>query len=518
MTKIEILRSLAHNLPKLLKVLVPNAATVKSPLFHKELSDSITDDSIRLQNIIAPRGTAKSTIAAVAQTINHLFVTPALLRLLGKKPRPRVVVIISKTQGHAKNILDTIKHVIETSANFKLLFGDWSQQTARKWREDYVVFKDASAIICKGMGQQVRGLNINNQRPTLAIVDDPEDELNTKTSESMENNLNWLLKALEPTLDKHIGRCIVIGTPVHERCLVFSLSKMSEWKTLHYSYIVEENGERRSLWPEMMSLDMLDKKLQDMTVIGKSSVFYSEYMCQVIGDGDRIFREEYFQYYEGYIKESTWDYSILHLSKINGEPVDGEKGKDVYIYNFQGVDPASSVSQSADYSVVMSVGIDADSNLYVLPYFRRRVTPMALGDSIIDKIKNEKPRRIKIESIQFQEMLREYVYSRLQAENLIVPGLSLKVMPRTSKSLRLESLEPLFARKKVFIQPYMTDLKAEFLSYPKSLHDDIMDSFHIAVTGIYPPDPSEAKVYEERKNPNYKTAANNLGTDSWYLS
>ena len=80
--------------------------------------------------------------------------------------------------------------------------------------------KDGSMIICKGTGQQLRGIKHGNQRPTLIIVDDPEDENNTKTSESMEANLRWLLQSAVPSLDPKKGRIAIIGTPIHQRCMV----------------------------------------------------------------------------------------------------------------------------------------------------------------------------------------------------------------------------------------------------------------------------------------------------------
>ena len=54
----------------------------------------------------------------------------------------------------------------------------------------------------------VTWIKVGSQRPTLIIVDDPEDENNTKTAEAMESNLRWLLQSAVPSLDPLKGKIL----------------------------------------------------------------------------------------------------------------------------------------------------------------------------------------------------------------------------------------------------------------------------------------------------------------------
>ena len=81
---------------------------------------------------------------------------------------------------HAIKLLGTIKDCLDYSSNFRSLFGYWGQYSAKQWSKSEIELKDGSMIICKGTGQQLRGIKHGNQRPTLIILDDPEDENNTK--------------------------------------------------------------------------------------------------------------------------------------------------------------------------------------------------------------------------------------------------------------------------------------------------------------------------------------------------
>ena len=58
-------------------------------------------------------------------------------------------------------------------------------QSARKWTNTEVELKMVWLLFVKALDNK-RGIKHGNQRPTLLILDDPEDENNTKTAEAME--------------------------------------------------------------------------------------------------------------------------------------------------------------------------------------------------------------------------------------------------------------------------------------------------------------------------------------------
>ena len=160
------------------RLVMPNMFSSASPPFHYDLTDQLLDTDCKQINIIAPRGHAKSSVAAGIFPLFHLMFTEGV----------KVIVLVSRTQSHATKLLGTIKDVLDYSQEFRYFFGYWGMQSAKKWTNTEVELKDGSLIICKGTGQQIRGIKHGNQRPTLLILDDPEDENNTKTAEAMEYN------------------------------------------------------------------------------------------------------------------------------------------------------------------------------------------------------------------------------------------------------------------------------------------------------------------------------------------
>ena len=260
MDKDKILLEMEQDMLLFGRMVMPNMFSENSPGFHYDIVQELNTDNKQI-NIIAPRGHAKSSIVAGVYPLWHLMMDKGT----------KVIVLVSRTQSLATKLLGTIKDVLDYSQEFRYFFGYWGQNSARKWTNTEIELKDGSIIICKGTGQQIRGIKHGNQRPTLLILDDPEDEVNTKTSEAMEYNLRWLLQSGVPSLDPLRGRICVIGTPQHERCMVETLKDMKGWKNLQFSPDLESGT---ALWPEVWPIDKLKEKKEELDSINRLSVFY----------------------------------------------------------------------------------------------------------------------------------------------------------------------------------------------------------------------------------------------------
>ena len=494
--KTQILSKLKDNMILFGKVTIPNMFSSESPEFHYDIAKNLMDKSHKQVNIIAPRGHAKSSIVGGVFPLWHIMFEKG----------PKLIVLISRTQDHAVKLLGTIKDVLDYSSQFRQLFGYWGMNSARVWSKAEIELKDGTMIICKGTGQQLRGIKHGNQRPTLIILDDPEDENNTKTAEAMESNLRWLLQSAIPSLDPERGRIAIIGTPIHQRCIVETLKEMTGWRNLLYKPDLDNN---KALWETWQPIEKLRQKKAELESINRVSVFYREYMCEVVGDEDQLFRESYINYYDGSLFHDSSGNAFLKITYLNHSDTTEERPVNV----FMGVDPASSTRQTADFSTIVPVAIDAQGNRFVLPYYRKRATPMTLAEAILEYFKIYKPEKVRIESVGYQEMLREYVKVRCEESNMFIPGLEIKENPRNSKSMRLETMEPYFAQGKFHMQKNMMELKDELLLYPRGKHDDLLDGLYYATKKIYQPfhkKEDKCEVNREIEGPKKKT--------SWFLA
>lgn len=468
----EIKKKLSKDVVAFGRVCFPSMFTVPSAAFHHELGEILLKDGVNRLNVIAPRGHAKSSLVAGVYVVHHLMFSPP----------PRVVVLISKTENHAVRLLQTVVNMFEHSTSFKQLFGYYGRETSKVWKYNQIVLHNNDAIFSIGTGQQVHGMKYLNQRPTLSIVDDPEDIENTLTTERMERNFQWLVGGVLPGLDPVKGKIVVIGTPIRENCIVEKLTKMAGWTTKKYKAL---NGDRQDepLWEEWMSLERLRKEKESLESIGRVSVFYREYQCEIKGNEDQLFKPEYIRYYKGYIKESSEEGAKLVITERDFHAINEEL--DVVIT--MGIDPAVSTATRADYTVIMCVAKDKNGDFYVLPYIRRRMPPHKTIEVILSEYEKYKAVRVSIETTGAQETFRDILRN---LEGAYIPGLAFKHNPKEKKEKRyLEVLEPYFYKRKVFLPIGESDsLESELLSFSSELgsrseHDDTLDALYYAVKG-----------------------------------
>lgn len=483
----------AHLRGKLLlfgKICLPQMFSYRSPEFHQEIAEAFLDYSIRKQCYIAPRGHAKSSLVAGVGVLYHILFDPG----------PKVIVLVSKTEGHAIRLLQTIKDALNYSLTLRYLFGYWGQFSAQKWAEREVILKDGTFIVCRGTGQQVVGLKYINQRPTLIVLDDPEDTENTATPERMEKNLKWLLTALLPSMDANRGRIIVIGTPQDSRCIVETLYGMEGWYCKRYQalkdYVLSDttlfkellSGETPPhpdmvLWHETWNAKRLCEELESLDSIGKRSFFFREYQCTIIGDDEQLFNPKDFRYWDGHIQHNAIHEATLIITSKDGVPVNETMPVNI----FMGVDPASSTRETADFSTIMVIAVDSKGNRYIVDYYRKRVSPLEHAEAIIDLYLAYFPQKTRIETTGYQEMLRLYLREVCEKRSLYIPGLEIKEKPRDRKSKRIEGMQPFFRNKQVFLKSTQKALVEELVGYPRGRHDDLLDSLYYAFKGNYKP-------------------------------
>jgi predicted phage terminase large subunit-like protein len=168
----------------------------------------------------------------------------------------------------------------------------------------------------------------------------------------------------------------------------------------------------------------------------------------------------------------------LLIRKLDGEMV--KKPVDI----FCGIDPASSLSIRSDFFVVATIAVDGDGNFYIVDIFRDKIDPAIQPDKIIEIFKKFHPKRMKIETVGYQEALRANVRKQMLEQSLYIPGLEKGIKPRQRKSERLLSLVAPLARGEFFFRPEDIHAQQEFLSYPRGKHDDILDAIYYAVDGV----------------------------------
>jgi len=464
------------------RTMFPTALNKTIPPFHNEIYKSLSDETLRRVLIAAPRGTAKSTVTSLILPLHKIAFKPSGEDLF--------IVIISESQSQSINFLSRIKYHLDSSNNFKQMFGNYGAETAKRWTNNDIVLSNGARIIAVGTGQRVRGFIEGDTRPNLIIIDDYESELNAATAEGRAKNRKWVTEAVIPSLSDE-GRVVMIGTVISEDCFLYWAKESSAWNVLWYA-IYGDDG--KSIWEERFPEERILQIKSEFESVGNLNGFYQEYMNEAQSPDNAPFKPQYVQlHHYTYKRENGQNLLVRNVGdKPDIKPVD------IYC----GIDPASSLSARSDFFVVATMAVDGDGNKYIVDILRDKMDPALQPEAIINIYKKYKPRKMKIETVGYQEALRSNVRKMMLEQSLYIPGLEKGIKPRQRKSERLLSLVAPLARGEFFFRPEDIHAQQEFLSYPRGKHDDILDAIYYAINGVKPCRQKEFLSGEMKKKPN----------------
>ena len=445
------------SIPAFALTCLPKSVPLTMPEVHFEIYDLLQDKEAKKLAIALPRGLAKSTIAS------FIYI---LWEILHKPPdRDLFAVLISESRSQSINYLTRIKNTLDHNKKIKRYFGNLGSDTAERWREDDIILANGARVLALGTGQKVRGLIKDDTRSNIIVLDDFESEMNANTAEARAFNRKWITEAVIPSLSQQDGRIIAIGTIISEDCFLQWVKDAPDWKVIWKS-IIDENG--NSIWEEMYPMEKIEEIRQGFEHMGNTSGFFQEYMNQPQSPDDAPFRPEYIHTYDGKIEE------------INGEWYVNYNGEKRLVYLFLGIDLASAISAHSDYTVMTTIGIDADGYQFIVDMVRVKCNPAEHPKMIIDLFKKWHHRGVYIESQAYQESCRMATRQMMLEEGIYIPGIEKKITHRTNKSQRLIGLVPLMAQGKLIFRPNDLEAEREFLAFPRGKHDDILDSIWMA--------------------------------------
>jgi hypothetical protein len=167
------------------------------------------------------------------------------------------IQIISDTQSQARLLMEAIKRELEDNS---LLARDYSAAVGRDdpWGQDRIRLANGVVIEALGTGAKIRGRRNRSERPTLIIVDDPQNDQHVTSALQRERSWNWFNRAVTNAGTPQTN-VLVLGTALHRDCLVLKLTCTGGWEGKTFRAI-EKMPERMDLWSawERIYLDWED--------------------------------------------------------------------------------------------------------------------------------------------------------------------------------------------------------------------------------------------------------------------
>lgn len=245
----------------------------KVPRFHKDVWGLLTD-TLRARILLAiPRDHAKTTLAKLCVVWYFLFTSH------------RFCVYVSNTNTKAKDACRDIIGFLQ-SGNFIKVFGHIriikASETESIWMFELKLpggRVKRCILRAIGTGQDMRGINVDNQRPDIAVCDDIESDDNTSSELLQQKTDRWVMGPFIKALARQ-KKIIWLGNMLQKTSLLARFSRMPKWNPVVFGCLVREpeSGALVSLWPDRWPLPELVEDFNEYRTLGMIETWMCEMM------------------------------------------------------------------------------------------------------------------------------------------------------------------------------------------------------------------------------------------------
>ena len=420
----------------------------------------------------APRGEAKSTL------VTRLFSLWTVIT--GAK---KFIVIAMDSIDQAYPMLEAIKAELEFNPRLKTDFPEMCGQ-GRVWQAGTIVTASNVKIQVFGSGKKMRGMVHGAFRPDLAILDDIENDEMVRNPDQRDKLEMWLkqtvlqLGAVGTKFD-----VIYIGTILHYDSVLSRTLNNPFWSTRKFKAMKR--------WPDRMDLWDKWEELYRNDGAAVAEAFY-------LANKDEMERGAVTSWAArgvlALMKIRARDGHATFDSEYQNDPVSGEDApfaKSMKFWNdlpsdlvyFGALDPSlGKAGASRDPSAIIIGGYQRETGkLYVVEAQIKKRLPDLIIEDVIRLQRQYRCKLWFVETVQFQEFLKDELVKRSAARGLPVPARAVK--PVSDKLLRIETLQPHMANGLILLNESQQTLVQQFRHFPKADHDDGPDAVHMLWSG-----------------------------------
>ncbi|MCL5811452.1 phage terminase large subunit [Neisseria meningitidis] len=420
----------------------------------------------------APRGEGKST------QVTQLFTLWCIVT--GQK---HYAVIVMDSIDQAYPMLEAIKAELEFNPRLKTDFPEVCGQ-GRVWQAGTIVTANDVKVQVAGSGKKLRGLRHGPYRPDLTVLDDIENDEQVRNPEQRDKLNAWLTKTVLPL--GGVGQkydVIYIGTILHYDSVLNRTLNNPFWRGVKFKAMKR--------WPDRM--DLWDRWEELFRNDGETvaEAFYQ-------ANKDEMERGAVTSWAArgvlALMKIRARDGHATFDSEYQNDPVSGEDAPfaenikywselpDDLVY-YGALDPSlGKAGAGRDPSAIIIGGYQRETGkLYVVEAQIKKRLPDLIIEDVIRLHRQYRCKLWFVETVQFQEFLKDELVKRSAARGIPVPARAVK--PVSDKLLRIETLQPHMANGLILLNESQQTLIQQFRHFPKADHDDGPDAVHMLWSG-----------------------------------
>jgi hypothetical protein len=455
------------------KTFFPKAARQESAPFHADWWQHLENPKLRYLNLVCFRDSAKTTKL-------RMYTAKRIAYGLS-----RTILYIGASEKHAIRSIRWIKARIEEKRGAggvmrkEQLAQVFDLRQGSKWTDEEIeVFHglDTTPIWMLGVGvtsTQLRGINFDDFRPDLIVVDDALTDENGATSDQREKLNDTIMGSvkgsLAPASEMPNAKLVMLNTPQAHGDIVELAEQDPEFFTARYSCWTPQTEQldldkQQSSWEVRYPTPVRQAEKRAAIKLNRLSTFMKEKEVRIVSKESAVFRPEWLRYWNNPEDIPRHGVTVLFIDPT--PPPDEKKG--------------SVAKKKLDFEVIGALK-RAQGNYYLLAYDALQGgTPAWTINKFFEYRWQYRPIKAAVETVNYQRTLKwllEEEMKKRQQWTTIQPFSEIR-----SKYNRIYSaLHKTASDGKLFIHPSMTTFIEQFTAYPAVRFDDHLDGVSIGI-------------------------------------
>lgn len=293
----------------------------ESPPFARDVWEPLEDPTARLVNLVMFRGSSKTTRLRVftAKRISYGL--------------SRTILYVGASERDAIRSVVWLRNQVERNTKWAQTFG---LRKGSKWDETQIeIIHDTLSkpneppftihILAAGMTGSLRGINFDDYRPDLIIVDDPQTDETAATEEQRNKISDLIFGALKNSLasevDEPNAKLAMMITPQHKDDISQQALKDPQWRSLVFPCWTKETmglpvAQQKSSWETLFPTAKLQADKRGFIQRNKLSIFTREMECRLVSPEQAQFRPTWLRVREPGILPPRDCFAVLGIDPV----------------------------------------------------------------------------------------------------------------------------------------------------------------------------------------------------------
>lgn len=432
--------------------------------FHRKVWSALERPNTRLVNLMVMRDGAKTTQC-------RIFASKRIAYAIS-----RTILYVGKSEAHALRSVGWIRNQVLNNSlwaqTFQLKKGSKFQD--HECQILHGVEELPIWILGVGIEGSVRGINLDDYRPDLIILDDVIDDENAATVEgrkkTSERVHGAIKESLAPESESPDAKLVMLNTPIAREDASQVAMTDPEWYSMRVGCWTEDTEnlpleQRKSSWEARYSSQVLIKRKQFAIQAGRAHIFNREKECRITSPETSDLRPEWLRFWEVLPERSVMDviFSVDPVPKPTKKQLEtGLVKKDFEAWTVWG--RVKHEYYLLDY--VLNKGHEPDWS--VMQAFRLYI--------------KWRPRLLIAESVAYQSTLAWLIQQAQKAKGcyfLVDEADDLKGLSKYHRII--DAFQGAGAQGAIHVHPSHVDFISQWNEYPDVANDDLLDASAMAV-------------------------------------